>query len=316
MGETDIRLSDGTIWQFRFMRAFCNVARPAGTQRNELPDLLRKWFGPRAGQPGTAFEVWFHVEPDGFWVEPTQTVRTLAVLPGRMIAYPDLRAAAGHLLVPAQTDRTEFATLPVGAATPDEFAVRVAGTSMAGGEHPIHDGDWAIMRLCRAEAPSALENRVVLVQVRGEQAAAGYQIKRLRRQDGQWLLTSDNPSGPTFRAGDDMVPIARFERAIDPAQLAPVPGVSLAGSELAAAFHLTELEPRSGRYEGHLFLFLTAPGPLREPDRVADASTAPSPGETAFVLARTDAGYRYLGVGRQTETAGYWAIDAGGTRRA
>jgi hypothetical protein len=64
-GETDVRLPDGAVWQFRFAKEFCNVARPAGRQRNELPDLLRRWFGPRAGQPGTAFEVRFHASPDG-----------------------------------------------------------------------------------------------------------------------------------------------------------------------------------------------------------------------------------------------------------
>ena len=52
-GEADVRLPDGAIWQFRFAKEFCNVARPAGTSRNQLPDLLRGWFGPRAGQPGS-----------------------------------------------------------------------------------------------------------------------------------------------------------------------------------------------------------------------------------------------------------------------
>jgi len=46
-GETDVRLPDGSIWQFRFAREYCNVARPAGVERNQLPDLLRRWFGPR-----------------------------------------------------------------------------------------------------------------------------------------------------------------------------------------------------------------------------------------------------------------------------
>src|SRR4029079_15432406 len=63
-GETDVRLPDGAVWQFRFAKEFCNVARPAGTSRNQLPDLLRSWFGPRAGQPGTAFDVRFTASPD------------------------------------------------------------------------------------------------------------------------------------------------------------------------------------------------------------------------------------------------------------
>src|SRR5689334_24494748 len=31
-----------------------------------------------------------------------------------------------------------------------------------------------------------------------------------------WLLTSDNPEGPTIEATEEMVPIARLERAIRP----------------------------------------------------------------------------------------------------
>ncbi len=66
-GETDVRLPDGAVWQFRFAKEYCNVARPAGTARNQLPDLLRGWFGPRAGRPGTRFEVRFVASPDGLW---------------------------------------------------------------------------------------------------------------------------------------------------------------------------------------------------------------------------------------------------------
>jgi hypothetical protein len=69
-GETDVRLPDGAIWQLRFAKEYCKVARPAGAARNQLPHLLRGWLGPRAGQPGTAFQVRFHVGPDGLWVEP------------------------------------------------------------------------------------------------------------------------------------------------------------------------------------------------------------------------------------------------------
>ena len=63
-GETDVRLPDGAMWQFRFAKEYCNVAHPASAA-NQLPDLLRTWFGPRAGQPGTAFQVRFHAGPDG-----------------------------------------------------------------------------------------------------------------------------------------------------------------------------------------------------------------------------------------------------------
>jgi hypothetical protein len=34
-GETEVRLPDGAIWQFRFAKEFCNVAWPVGTPRNQ-----------------------------------------------------------------------------------------------------------------------------------------------------------------------------------------------------------------------------------------------------------------------------------------
>ncbi|MBK9087962.1 MAG: hypothetical protein IPL90_02470 [Holophagales bacterium] len=37
MGETDVRAPNGAMWRFRFAKEFCNVARPVGTDRNQLP---------------------------------------------------------------------------------------------------------------------------------------------------------------------------------------------------------------------------------------------------------------------------------------
>ena len=45
--DVKVRLPDGSVWQFRFAKEFCNVARPAGQQRNQLPDLiLRQYDSP------------------------------------------------------------------------------------------------------------------------------------------------------------------------------------------------------------------------------------------------------------------------------
>ena len=162
-GEADVRLANGSVWMFRFAKEFCNVARPMGGPRNQLPDLLRRWFGPRAGQPGTAFELRFHRSPDGLWVEPVQATVTELVARRGVIAYPDLRAAAGHALGAAEPPDQELVVLPIGDLDPDLFAVRVAGTSMDGGRDPIHDGDWAVMRVARGTPSGALSDRVVLV---------------------------------------------------------------------------------------------------------------------------------------------------------
>lgn len=310
-GETDVRLPDGAVWQFRFAKEFCNVARPAGTSRNQLPDLLRGWFGPRAGQPGTAFQIRFHVAPGGLWVEPVQAEIVEIASRRKLVAYPDLRAAAGHVGRDVEPPDAELVSLPVAEADPDLFAVRVSGTSMDGGKQPLHDGDWAVMRLARSMPASAVEGRVVLVQVEGDAHGAGYQIKRLKREGRGWRLVSDNPAGPTFIATDAMVPIARLERAIQPEDLAPSPGTVLDEAELAGQFGLDDLPPRSDRHAGHLFIFVDQPDVLVEPDRVRFTAVTARPAETAFVLAKRDAlHWQYLGVARQTGDRGVWSLPA------
>jgi len=308
-GETDVRLPDGAIWQFRFVKEYCNVARPAGTSRNRLPDLLRSWFGPRAGQRGTAFQIRFHAGPDGLWAEPVQTAATDIASHSRVVAYPDLRAAAGHVAEGSKAPSGEAVWLPITETSPEMFAVRVSGSSMDAGEHPLHDGDWAVMRVCRGEPASALGNRVILVEIRTG-ALTNYQIKRLQRHGTQWVLTSDNPSGPTIDAGQATVPIARLERVVSPSDLAPPTGTVMNESELTTRFGLEELEPLSGRHQGHLFIFLMERGQLTEPDRLKYDADTPRPSETAFVLARrpTDATYRYVGIARQTDRSGVWSI--------
>lgn len=302
-GDVRVRLPDGEIWTFGFMAKFCNTARPIGAPRNRLPDLLRRWFGPAAGHPGTGFRVQFTASPDGLWIEPLQV--TAPVLdnvigfPRRTItAYPDLRAAAGPALDEAAPPEQEVVRLPVEGDVTDRFAVRVSGNSMDGGSRPLHDGDWAILRYCRGLPASALVNRVVLVQLPG---GGTWQLKRLVQRDGRWRLVSDNPDGPSFAASEDMLVVAQLERNISPDELAPPAGTWIA--DLEATFGIDA--PSTGRWGGHLFVIIDAPGQLAARDRVR-AAVPRRPGETAFVLAEMDGGWRYLGVGRWQEDG--WRI--------
>jgi hypothetical protein len=74
-GPVLVRLPDGREWEFRFVKIACNVAGPRGstvgdTLPNDLPKLLREWFGPDAGLPGTSFEVEFHRVGDAWHIAP------------------------------------------------------------------------------------------------------------------------------------------------------------------------------------------------------------------------------------------------------
>ena len=307
-GEVDVRLEDGSVWVFRFAKEFCNVARPAGAERNQLPDLLRGWFGPSAGNPGTSFRVRFEAGPDGWTVRPETHAQVIA-LPRRAIpAYPDLRAAAGHAPAATIAEEATAVELPLSERSRDLFAVRVAGSSMDGGRTPMRDGDWAVFRTARGASPTSVQGRVALVQVPTDGDGHGYQIKRVIRRGEGWRLESDNPDGPDIAADESMVVIARLERSFQPESLAPEPGAKLTEGELAGAFGLDELEARDGHFGAHRFIFLEEKGRLVTPSHVL-GSGRPSPGETVYVLAKV-AGeeWSYLGVGRWEEDTQRWRI--------
>lgn len=238
--------------------------------------------------------------PDGHGVEPEQASGIEPSAPRGLIAYPDLRAAAGHVQGAIEPPDEERVLLPIDAGHRDLFAVRVAGTSMDGGRAPLRDGDWAVMRVARGAPESALLDHVVLVQVPGESFGSQYQIKRLRQRDERLILTSDNPDGPTIEPREGMVIIAQLDRVIHPEALGPEVGAVIAEADLGSCFGLDALEPRSGRHGGHLFFFVDRKGLLETPDRIHYPTTPQRPGETAFALAkRGDGAWRYLGVARQ-----------------
>lgn len=309
-GEVAVRVApDGRVWQLRFMKEFVNVARPAGEERNRLPDLLRGWFGPAAGRPGTAFMVRFVPTPDGWWAE--QAGGELLQLParGQVRAFPTLQAAAGAARG-AQIDapEPELVRLPTSGAGDEVFAVRAAGDSMDGGRQPIHDGDWLVFRFARGVGLRAVLGRVALVQLEGADDARAYQVKRVVEEGGRVMLRSDNPERPSFVATEAMTPIATLVESIPPERLAPAPGAILADAELATAFGLSE-RPATGRVDGLLFVLVEARGVFVAPDRLRWSPPERRPAETAYVLVRVagNDSWRYVGVARWREDEGLWA---------
>lgn len=308
-GNTDVRLPDGSLWQFRFVKIAVNVAGPVGQDGNQLPDLMRRWFGMAAGKPGTNFRVRFTPAPDGWWVEPVEADVIPLPRRGTVIAFPSLRAAAG---APSDayesTPDAEPVRLPVQARGEGLFAVRASGDSMEGGERPIRDGDWLVMRYARGAGIGAVEGRVALVQV-PDPAGFNCQVKRVVRENGRWTLRSDNPARPSFDATEDTAPVALLVDVLRPEQLGPTPGEVLTDAQAMEAFGLTT-PPKTGRDEGHLFLCVTEKGVLVEPDRLSLRIADRRPAETAFVLTRAEpsAPWRYDGVARWLENEDQWAL--------
>lgn len=296
-------------------RFSCNVARPLGTQRNQLPDLLRGWFGPAAGEPGTDFHVRFSPSPDGWWIEPLGARVIPLPLPGRIVAYPDLRAAAGAAGEERSGDVEGVeAALPVRGEPDDQrFAVRAAGDSMDGGRAPIRHGDWVVMRWARGRGLGAVEGRVALVGIGHEEQGMSYHLKRVVRDGGRIELRSDNPAVAPLPADDSATVYALHEQTITPESLAPPEGTAIASNELASAFSLdTAPRPPYQRIDGHLFILLDDGAPIVGPDRIELPELRALPGETAYVLARTasDQPWRYCGAGRYLEDDHRWTLPA------
>lgn len=308
-GDADVRLPDGSPWRFRFAKVAVNVAHPVGRDRNELPDLLRRWFGPHAGQPGTSFRVRFRPSPDALWVEPLGELLTLSAERGRLAAFPTLKAAAGWTGAGTLAPDADEVLLP-GPTDERHFAVRVSGSSMDGGATPLRDGDWAVFAWARGLGQGALEGRVALVGVGAEDEGPEFHIKRVVRQEGAFLLASDNPA-VTPRPAREAVVYARFVRRVPPEALAPAEGSVV--PDLAAAFGLSRVPTGAvDRVDGHLFLLAEGRDRLPAPDRWSGPVPDRRPAETAFVLARPgpEAPWTHLGVGRWTDDASAWAFPA------
>jgi len=195
-GPTRVRLPDRREWVFRFVKVACNVAHPADAAsvrgNNALPALLRDWFGPDAGLPGTNFEVKF-TAIDGQWLATPLTSRpeigawhegsaecqapisdTLihAAPPPPLTDSPppaarytthvpvyDLTAAAGFWGPESVPEEIGWTELPGVSLKSGMFVARVTGTSM---EPLIPDASWCLFRPCPA---GSREGRIVLVQL-------------------------------------------------------------------------------------------------------------------------------------------------------
>ena len=69
-GWTDFS-ADGTLYRGNFAKIALNTASRQGAERNELPALLRGWFGPDAGAPGTRHQVSLAKDGDTWAMFPT-----------------------------------------------------------------------------------------------------------------------------------------------------------------------------------------------------------------------------------------------------
>ncbi|MBV8375659.1 MAG: DEAD/DEAH box helicase family protein [Verrucomicrobia bacterium] len=184
VGPVDVTLPDGSSWVFRFVKVACNVAHPKGTTENRLDELLRSWFGPGAGLPGTGFTARFQNSTEGWRVNPVQHItpakptvlsdatsqkepsQRLSLVESppadeRFVQYVpvyDLQAAAGLWGPDHAPSEAGWMHIEGQRLKPGMFVARVLGHSM---EPEIPSGAYCLFRKCPA---GSRQGRIVLVQ--------------------------------------------------------------------------------------------------------------------------------------------------------
>lgn len=93
-------LVDGRPHEADFVKVALNVLRRHGEEGNVLPEVLRGWFGPDAGQPGTNHAVAFEQSADGWTMRPLGR-RPGQLEVGRAYGREEIPPLFGHTFSPA-----------------------------------------------------------------------------------------------------------------------------------------------------------------------------------------------------------------------
>jgi hypothetical protein len=195
-----------------------------GTGPNVLPSMLRRWFGPHTGLPGTRHEVELERVGERLRLRAAVEVDAPAqVVPfPRLPYFPDLQVACGPSAPGAyeQADRKSWVAVDARERVEarSHFLVRASGDSMDGGAAPIHDGDLVLCAWTSPTRPEEFEGRPCLLQgLSGGLPFAS--IKVPRRVGGAWQLHSWNPAVPPIGVDEETTlrVVARVIGAVEPA---------------------------------------------------------------------------------------------------
>lgn len=198
------------------------LAESDGEIGNALPALLRSWFGPDAGLPGTRHFV--NLRPAaGGWTLDAETESAFGdaqVIP----LFSSYKVACGAFDAPSPAEdgpRSEVFGLTEFGLTPQtHFVVFAHGDSMDGGADPLKHGDPLLFEWVRNARLSDLVNeRVLVTQTSAEGSSAV--LKRLERVAGGWELLSDGPGLDPIKGASDMRVVARLVKRLDQSAINP-----------------------------------------------------------------------------------------------
>ena len=139
-------MADGETYIGNFVKVALNTATADDAEGNALPALLRRWFGPAAGHPGSMHRVALRHDTNGWMLRPAEASRVDSEVTG-LPFFPSYAVACGAFNAPLPAD---VAPRRLGISEPDvdpnEFLLVVRGESMSGGTDPLHNGDLVRMR--------------------------------------------------------------------------------------------------------------------------------------------------------------------------
>lgn len=258
-------VADGVQYVGRFVKVALNVASRPGERGNALHALLRGWFGPSAGHPGTHHRVVFERVDDTLVMRPaTATAETTTeVLP----LFPSFDVACGAF---GEVDWTEQRAVPlplhlegptVDPAT--HFLCFTRGDSMDGGSDPVRHGDLLLFEWARDVGAGDLVGERVLVEYTTLSGTAAA-LKILERNGGGFRLTSANPAFDPIPGDRSLRVVGRLRRRVDQAEVNPL------AQRIGEQFRREDVAPLYGhRYNpgnwasghvsipGHAVLFVT-----------------------------------------------------------
>jgi len=261
-------VAEGREHRGRFVKIALNTASIPGEKGNALHALLRGWFGPSAGHPGTNHQVVLE-RVDGQLVMRPTGVAALEADAEILPLFPNYRVACGSFDPAEWADHgaRPLTVRPRRAeklATDRQFVCYARGDSMAGGEDPIANGDPLLLEWITGASASELVGERVLVEQTSHEGVS-QTLKLLERSGTGFELASTNDAYPTIAGQADMRIAARLRRRLDQSE------INALASHIGEAFKRQDVPPLYGHefnpgnwgtsghvsLPGHVVLFVT-----------------------------------------------------------
>lgn len=218
-------VADGTEYEASFSKGLVATATRQDSGGNALPALLRGWFGPSAGHPGTSHRVSIEQVEGTLLIKPDRS-DDAELLIDYVPLFGDYTVACGPGAQASWSDHasTEVAirrTTGQALTSSSNFVCFAHGNSMDGGSDPIRHGDPLLFEWISGGSARDYVGQRVLVETAGKSGVAGT-LKILRREGGIYTLESTNPAVPPIEGQTDMRPVARLVSKLDQREINPL----------------------------------------------------------------------------------------------